>query len=395
MTNRWFDGEGDLASNGHFDEVAAENAANVVVVDTGDLRDALKPLVKQKSGAADDPQLLAALLVPDGDVLRLKTTDLVTYVSTEVPVDEELSRMPAHPVAVDLAALDSLAKVQGETTTIAVSEGGEASVLFAGGSLHLPTYLLQPSAFDASAAVGEPVDSWKSPAIVLLEMMNATKKLAAAADRADMRMLFGARDYVYACDGVTVVRSDCYFVPTAVKLSDVDVVEALLQGAAMAEQATLTEYEDYVSVAASIGTATFPKRTVSLARQYTDAVRDAEDYFFVDAKRVHDLLKVLGAVRDTGGYATFAVEVDDEPVLTMYSKAEDGSVSRVVVSREFVGEAPEEAELRMRIPSAVRALYGFASGDVAEVCVGGGQMVINDANAKATVIMGTVGSDRA
>lgn len=387
----WF--EGDLLNLGETVEGAAlEGADSVTIVQTEALRNAMKPLLKRKAGPADDPLLSAVVFRQSGDSsVELTATDLLTYVATSVATEPGSTPMK-RPVALDLASLDAVVKVQGETTTVVLSES-EVFVVFAGGRLYVPSYSLDFKKFDADAAApGEPTRRTKAPVVVMLDTISALKKLAASADRSELKMLFGEGDRVYACDGSTVMRSDCYFVDTAVKLSDVDVLEALLQVSEVNETAEIDEFSDCVRVSSGPGKLVFARRAAKLSKQYSDAVRSPQEFFYVDSSALHRALGVLGSVRDSGGYVTVASDGD---ALTVHSKSNDGQVSKFVVSRDrggSSGPAPQ-GSIRLRIPVAARALSGFVGSDNVRVGLSDGQLLLDDSNAVAVVLNGALGTD--
>lgn len=393
MSDKWFGEDGDLTNIGDvIDSSVLADADAVIVMETDVLRAALKPLLRQKTGSVDDPFVLSVLLVPRTASVVFKTSNLVTYVSTEVAVDTEASRLPTQAVALDLASLADALRPMGPNTTLVISDGYKRVDLMLAGTIHIPCYSVEPALFDAESAAGAIVNEQASSCIALQETVQSLRRLAAAAEQVDMKMLFGYDDHVFSCDGTTVMKSDCFFVPTAVKLSDIDIVNALLSSADHYEDARLVEYENHVAISTSAGKVTFPKRTATLAPTYRGAIRIVESFFHVHAKKVHSVLQVLGSVRDSGERVTFVCEGETEaPVFTLYSKSKEGALSRLVVSREFEG-TPQQGQIRMSIDAALRTLSGF--GGTVSVGIEDKQLIVNDSTVCATVITSLTGTDR-
>jgi hypothetical protein len=395
MSDTWYNNGGDLDNPQGDEGLLADLAGSLIKVNTEALKDALKPLMKLRTGTAEDPLLRAVLMVPNDNKIIFKMTDMVTYTQTEVSVLEG-SRMPNKSIALDVASLNAVMRIQSDVTEIALYDNcQDVQILFAGGNIYIPSYTLDNTRFDSEGILGDVISSRQSSVLVLLDTIQALKRLAAAANRTEMRMLFGYDDHVFACDGTTVMRSECYFIPTAVRLVDADVMEALLQTVESTDSAELIETETYVSVRVSKGTLSFPKRTAVLVQAYRDAIIDVEDPFVVDPAKLLQVILVLKAIYGTEGYATFVEEQSDEgPVFTLYSKAGNGKVSRVVVSRDTVLTETGEDEIRMQLDAIIRMLRGFSGPDLVHMALENGRLYLHDVSVKAAVIMGTVGTDR-
>ena len=396
MKGNWFGSCGDLSDWENpdvRDEGQIKENEAIVILDAQALRKALKPMLKRKSKLTDDHFRNSVLLSFNNGTVTLRATDMITYVETYSSFRIEGSRPPEYPVAVDITSLEAVTRIVSEELVLGVLDD-QVRVLFAGGSTHVPSYSLDPTKFNAGKIEWE--REQRTPASFLTDSLVSLKRLASASPIIEMKMLFGASDHIYACDGISVIKSDSYFASTAIRLNDVDILVSLLATSDPDEKVVIQETSGYVRISSSVGIITFQKRQVMLAKQYTDALVMPRHYFLVDPNMILKALSMLNTIRDTGGNVTFEITPgnDGGAMLALHSKAQNGEISSMVVSRDSAGTHPKEGQfIRMTIPSAIRVLSGFAGEDFVQMGVEKKQLLIHDARATAVVIVSAIGSD--
>jgi DNA polymerase III sliding clamp (beta) subunit (PCNA family) len=372
MNNNWYEdigGESTLSNvvDG-VDESDISVADGMIVCDTSELKSALSTVRKVSQTSSDAPMLSAVLIEPVDEMrIRLSASDMVSTSSAEVSLDEG-SNLVDVPVAADAASLASIVALQGKVTKIAFLDGGaEIAVVFAGGGVRIPCFTLEAKNF-RHPKLGDDADSRQVPAPVLSDTIAALKRLASKADMTEHKMLFGRDDAVYAIDGVSVIKSECFFPDAALTLGDATAVQALLSFSDQMTQVKVQASKNGVAFSTESGKVTCPFRSAEIPDAMAEMVAHPEDHFVVAPAPFARAVSALMNMRDATPDIT--LETNDGSV-ALRAVALDGRPSRIVLSKEYVGDDPEDAEATLPADALARVLSTFSGESFLKLAIDG------------------------
>lgn len=323
-------------------QVPDENG--LVVFNAPDFAEAIKPFSKwQRSSGFSEPMLSSVLMYPlGGKAVRMIAFDMVTRVTVDVTAD--VVKLD-HPISLDIKSLNSLLSLSNEEVAI-VTDGFSAAISIPGGWAYLPTYDILPE--KVMAGLIEPGDKTESARKVMASNLVSTigqlKKLASSAVVQEMRLLFGSEEKVFACDGNVIASSSCFFFPTAITVTDAEVMYALLVDSDPVEKVALREVESgvFALVTEKASFEFLPKNVFLAKKALEEADRKIKSFFYVQAESVFKVVRAISLVKDAGGEILLrSVKKPEGFVLEAEFTNVIGNKTKLVISTKSKGVSEE------------------------------------------------------
>lgn len=373
-------------------EIELSDTVPVVVLETSIMQKYLRPFLRRKLG--DAPTQKAVEVVFGEHDVTFTTYDGLVLLQARVPV-VRTAGMAGRRACLDLMTLIKTLAFQGSTLRIFLDEDDHYRMSFRGGWVYLPQYEVDQSWFadPAMVAPDEPESEQKIEITTLGDVVGAMRKLIASAVHPEFRVVFGEDEALYACNGTTVMQSDCFFLPVAIRDVDLSLLEAVLasQDSGVVELKLFSCVEFTAGAGGAKIRLVLPRRFSRLARQYTRAIRDLSGGFLMDARSVAKALAMFNSLPTDSGYTTLVATYGAAASLVAEMKSKDGRLSEFVLSREL--RLPREGTqqfFRIRTKALLESLAGFVAEDLVEIDLDGGQLFLQNTLLKATIIMGAM-----
>jgi hypothetical protein len=369
-------------------EIELSESVPVVVFETAVLQKYLRPFLRRKIG--ETPTLKAVEVQFGEQTVTFTTNDGLVLLQARIPYITEC-QMSGKRVCLDLLTVIKALAFQGATTRFFLDDEGHYRMSFRGGWVYIPQYDLPVAWFSSPVDKQDPESEQKIEITTLCDVLSSMRKLIASAVHTEFRMVFGEDESLYACNGTTVMQSDCFFLPIAIRDVDLGLLEAVLatQETGIVELRLLTSVEFRTGSGNSSIRLLVPRRYSKLAKQYTRAIRPVQGGFLADARAVHKALTMFKSLPTDSGYTTLIASYGPTPSMVAELRSQDGKISEFVVSRET--RLPREGHqqyFRIRTKALLETLSGFASEDLVELDIDSGQLLLQNTLLRATVIMG-------